>query len=556
MANITKVYLLAVPLEKDYVHTLYFETAGQQSEYFQSKRVKEYSDFSYQRKDGILRIPEHIDTLLSYGCNYVMYRNMEYSDKWFYAFIEDMEYINDGRTDLKIRTDCIQTWMFNIKVNPSFVEREHAATDEIGDHTLEEGLETGEYVLNDITKFTYGSNLSVVIGVNKVLAEGGAGYIGGSLYNGVYSGLLYYVFNDTSANDINEFIKAYDEAGAGDAIICMFLAPDVLAANPEDGKIHNGEQLPGSAAPDTVVINKPFDRADFQWGREIVHEFSKNNIDGYEPRNKKLMCFPYRYLLASNNAGTTVPYKFERFYVESEDGKKTLYEPTFAIYGVLTIGCSVRMMPLCYNGIKTENEDEGITMGKFPAVNWSSDAYTNWLTQNGVNIGINLVSGAAQIIGGAAIAIGSSGAMAGIGGGTVIGGVTQIATTLGQKHQQSYAPAQAKGNLNSGDVTTARKLNTFFFSTMSVKKEFAAIIDEYFDMFGYKCNRVKTPEKAHRAAYWFTKTIDANIIGNIPQQDLQTIKDCYNKGITFWRPSAIFRNYDPTVNPNGITKEG
>lgn len=538
MANITKVYLLAVPLEKDYAHTLYFGSAAAQQSYFQSKIKKSYTDFSYQRKDGVIKIPEHIDDLIAAGCNYVMYQNAAYSNRWFYAFIENMEYINDGRTDVKIRTDCIQTWMFDITVKPSFVEREHAASDEIGEHTIDEGLETGEFVVNDIKRFTYGSNLSVVLGVTK--SPDGA-VLGGTLYNGVYSGMHYYAFNHGAANAINEFLDQYDEDGAGEAVQCMFFAPDVLAANPDDGTVHSGEMIKGSAFPHSIVINKPWDREGAEWDLEVVSEFSTNNIDGHVPRNKKLMCYPYRYLLASNNAGTAVPYKFEKFYKEAADGSKTMYEPTFAVYGTLTIGCSVRMIPLCYNGIMTENEDEGINMGKFPVLNWTSDAFTNWLTQNSVNIATQMLSGAGQIFAGAGLV--STGAGSLIGAGTVAGGIATITGAVGQIYQQSFAPNQLKGNINSGDVTAARMKNTFFFYTMSVKKEIAQILDDYFDMFGYKCHRVKIPEKAHRAAYWYTKTIDANIIGNIPQGDLQVIKDCYNRGITFWRNTTRFKDY-------------
>lgn len=544
MANITKVYLLAAPLEKDYVHTLYFGSAADQQSYFQSKIKKSYTDFSYQRKDGAIRVPEHIDDLISAGCNYVMYQNAAYSNRWFYAFIEDMEYINDGRTDVKIRTDCIQTWMFDITVKPSFVEREHAASDNLGDHTIDEGLETGEYVVNNIRRFTYGSEMSVVLGVTK-LPEGGS--IGGTLYHGVYSGMLYYAFNHGDANAINDFLDQYDEEGVGEAVQCMFFAPDVLAADPEDGTVHSGERIKGSALPYAVVINKPYDREDLEWDAEVVNEFSTTDIDGYVPRNKKLMCYPYRYLLASNNAGTAVPYKFEKFYKEAEDGSKTIYEPTFAIYGTLTIGCSVRMIPLCYNGIMSENEDEGINMGKFPVLNWTSDAFTNWLTQNSVNIAMQTLSGAGQILAGAGLVATGAGSL--IGAGTVAGGIATITGAVGQIYQQSFAPNQLKGNINSGDVTAARMKNTFFFYTMSVKKEIAQIIDEYFDMYGYKCHRVKIPEKAHRAAYWYTKTIDANIIGNIPQGDLQVIKDCYNRGITFWRNTTNFKDYSVA---NGI----
>ena len=60
---ITKVYLLDVPLEADYKNTLYFANASSQQSYFQSKVIGSYSynDFTYQRKDKIIRIPEIYD---------------------------------------------------------------------------------------------------------------------------------------------------------------------------------------------------------------------------------------------------------------------------------------------------------------------------------------------------------------------------------------------------------------------------------------------------------------------------------------------------------------
>jgi hypothetical protein len=69
-------------------------------------------------------------------------------------------------------------------------------------------------------------------------------------------------------------------------------------------------------------------------------------------------------------------------------------------------------------------------------------------------------------------------------------------------------------------------------------------------MFGYKVNRVKVPNKAHRGRYWFTKTIDVNIDGAIPMEDMQKIKDCYNRGITFWRNETVYQNYSA---PNEIS---
>ena len=153
MANITKVYLLSVPLENDYRDTLYFANATAQHNYFAGQVVKSYTDFSYQRKDSVIRVPAIVDSIRN--CNYVMYQNSAYSNKWFYAFINRMVYVDDGRTDIYISTDVLQTWMFEMDFKDSFIEREHVDDDTIGIHTMPEGLDTGEYICNDTQDVYY-----------------------------------------------------------------------------------------------------------------------------------------------------------------------------------------------------------------------------------------------------------------------------------------------------------------------------------------------------------------------------------------------------------------
>ena len=161
--NISKVYLLDVPLENDYKNTLYFTNASSQQSYFQNNIVKSYTDFSYQRKDNIIRVPEQYDKV--YNCNYVMYQNSYYSNKWFYAFITDIKYINDGMTEIKIETDVIQTWLFDYTVKSSFVEREHVSNDTVGLHTVPENVELGEYTSNGMIRDNELGDLVYVIQV-------------------------------------------------------------------------------------------------------------------------------------------------------------------------------------------------------------------------------------------------------------------------------------------------------------------------------------------------------------------------------------------------------
>ena len=546
--NITEVRLLNVPLENDYLHTIYFELKADQTAYFKSKTVSNgiYNNLSYQKKDNFIRIPAKYDNLLN--CNYVMYTNPAYSSKWYYAFITDIEYINDGVSNVYIETDVIQTWLFDYIVKPSFIEREHVASDEIGEHIVDEGLQLSEYICNShhISKYAgndkgadvhYLWDSRIVVGVTKAYKDGELENVKGTMYNGIYSGIRYYCFDNDLMSDkgikaLDSFLHYYAfEEGGIDSIVCMFLAPKKLAfvRTMTDGTYNH--EVVGGNTPDRYGINRYETESDYN------HLISFNNdIDGYTPRNNKLLTNPYRYLMVSNNSGGSVIYNYENFYTKSED-KKTVKQPAFIIEGCLTPGCSIRMIPLDYKGCE-RNDDEGINMGKFPILNWTSDVYTNWLTQNGVNIGLSVLGSVAQMgigIAGALLSPATGGLSAVAGASAVASGVMGISSTLGEVHKMSMVPPHAEGNINSGDIVTATGRNDFHFYQMSIKKSCAEIIDGFFDMFGYKVNAVKVPNKNHRRRWWYTKTIDVNIDGAIPMNDLKKIKDCYNKGITFWR---------------------
>lgn len=118
----TDLFLLKSPLELSNKHQITFANANAQYTYFQSLPKLEVENISYQRKDSVIRYPAHIDSILEY--NYCMYQNSNYSNKWFYAYITHMEYVNDSMTNIYIKTDSFQTWQFNLTFKDSFIERE------------------------------------------------------------------------------------------------------------------------------------------------------------------------------------------------------------------------------------------------------------------------------------------------------------------------------------------------------------------------------------------------------------------------------------------------
>ena len=134
----TILRLIKNPLTLDNKNQLTFSNKTAQENYFKSLPHTEITEISYQRRNSVIYFPDHIDNLLNY--NYCMYQNSNYSNKWFYAFITDMKYVNDYNTEISIVTDVFQTWQFDLNFKNSFVEREmiNVSDDIIGANRVQE----------------------------------------------------------------------------------------------------------------------------------------------------------------------------------------------------------------------------------------------------------------------------------------------------------------------------------------------------------------------------------------------------------------------------------
>lgn len=150
----TNIRLLKLPLHLDYKNQLTFASPTAQYNYFNGLNYLEIEECSYQRKNNTIRYASHIDDIITY--NYCMYQNENYGNKWFYAFITNMTYINDNMTDIEITTDVYQTWIFDCQFKRSFIEREMINVDDDipGANLLPESLELGEPVISSKTSFT------------------------------------------------------------------------------------------------------------------------------------------------------------------------------------------------------------------------------------------------------------------------------------------------------------------------------------------------------------------------------------------------------------------
>lgn len=506
-----QLYLCKTPLENDYKNQLTFSNANAQLSYFNSTVQKTFDNYTYIKKDNVVQVGVNIDEIID--CNYLFYKNTGFTNKYYFCFITNMEYVNENCTRITFETDCYQTWLFQIKYKESFVEREHVNDDRVGLNTVPENLETGEYVVNSSDYYNGLDNLKYVIQCTEWSTSSDDKPLATN-FGGVYMAGGAYVCS--TIGEVVNILQAFATRGKSDAVYNLYMIPASMITNTSGSLQYSGQNSPNT---DTKTITKV------------------NTINGYTPINKKLLTFPFNYMLISNNNGSSNILHYERFSGNTCN---------FTIKGVPTVGGSIKIIPTNYDN-NLNSEEEGLIAGKLPTLNWSDDEYTNWLTQNSVNIGLGIASSGLTIAGGIGMMATGGGAVAGAG--TVVSGAMSIANELGAVYQHSLQPNSAKGNVNGGDINVCDHKNGFYFYKMSIKEEYARIIDNYFSMFGYKINRVKVPNITGRSNWNYVKTINCNFDGNIPQTDLNIIRAMFNNGTTLWHNPSTIYNYS---NSNGI----
>lgn len=555
----TDLILLKSPIELDQNNQLTFSNATAQYNYFNGLPKLVEDNFTYQRKDGKIRFPANADDLQTY--NYCMYRNTSYSNKWFYAFITDIEYLNDNTSLISIKTDVWQTWQFQLNWKQSFVEREHTNNDAVGANILDEGLQCGEYVINGTGNATYSSGASdcyIAIQCSDIPEKIEAKMtnvdqfpVGGTI-GGVPQGCYMFVIDPSDKNNIKNFVKSFDVFGKGEAILAMYLIPkSFLPAGAMEWSIGSSDQEVPAWGFDYFVMPQSS-------GTTTLWEnyFTRNNtINGYTPKNNKLFCYPYNYMLMSNNNGDQAIFHWEDF---------SSSQAQFKVIAIPTQGCLIKLLPKNYKGQTSTHAGYlySLNANTLPLVSWNSDYYLNWQAQNGITSGYMAAENYYTSYGEAGKAVSQATTNGTLGkeitGGNILKGMAATLSSFGQQmksvmsevsggYTAELTPNQTKGQTN-GDMNFSYGQLRFTEYDMSIKAEQARAIDSYFSMYGYRTSRVKLPNITGRQNWNYVKTIGCNIIANIPQLDLQEIKDMFDNGVTLWHNAATFQDYSQSNN--------
>ena len=226
----TDIHLLNVPeLDIQHNHTFSFSTKEQQLNYFISKKVKTIENANYHRKNNNLKVNYHVDELQF--VNYVLVNNDTPLNKWYFYFVIDRTYINEHCTELILKLDVIQTYLFDYTFKSSLVERQHynryTADGVVVNAYFKQPVDynTGEYILNSTsTIYPYYADGCYIITSSEPLGKGanyrnsGSSGSGGNGGNGGSVTIGEYPYNSSISDSINtRFSKIWEGVKEGQA---------------------------------------------------------------------------------------------------------------------------------------------------------------------------------------------------------------------------------------------------------------------------------------------------------------------------------------------------
>lgn len=511
----SEIYLVQnIKLDRNYVNVLSY-SESQMLELCKQNQIAHANNYSFIRPQNSIYTNFRYEDCLK--ANYIAFQNPDYSNKWFFAFIDEVIYKGESNTEITYKIDSWSTWFDYWEKQPCFISRQHVNNDTIGLHTVPENLDIGETKVEQVvfdTAITDSFWVGVLSNYNPATKKDN-GFI--TVHNKQVFGSEIYVFRESDMVDLGLFIyNTATDKGDTSAISNIIIIPDFLidqttlenfkgevgGQSYQFWKVPNNEEMPEKINLDIDLIT---------------------NYNDYKPKNNKMFTYPYTYILATNNNGNDNIYKFEDF----ANGKGT-----FFYEGVICVGCSGRLVPYNYKNVN-QNISESIPLPKYPTCSWTSDAYVNWLTQQAVNIPSQVALAGTDV------------AMSDNAGSAGISVASNIASLIGSFYSASLLSNVANGG-NTGDINFSSNTNGFYLYQIRQKPEYLKIVDDYFSRFGYKINNIETPNIIGRQNWNYIEIGQNECIGygSTPTKFMEEINNACRKGVTIWHNHENLGNYN------------
>ena len=125
-----------IKVDRNYINVLSY-SESQMLALCEQNMVASRDDYSF------IRLNNSIMTGFTYAqclqANYIAFQNSDYSNKWFFAWIDDIIFKGDETTEIKYTVDAWSTWFSYWTKNKScYVIRQHVNDDTVGSNTKPE----------------------------------------------------------------------------------------------------------------------------------------------------------------------------------------------------------------------------------------------------------------------------------------------------------------------------------------------------------------------------------------------------------------------------------
>lgn len=530
----------------DYANQVYYSSESARDKAFdgyedKSLNLEEMASCDKTKQTIRLNVNYYVGNKYNYGC-------IIENNKRYYIFIDSVEWLSNlNSVVLHYSYDYWQTYCYRVTFKPSFVEREHVTDDSYGKHIIDEGLPIDEYKVQSSEVLDGDSNgLYFCISTSDpniiYTSHSGNTPIKATCQPSKYEYSTAIIFSDDIL-EIDNIINLLVQDNKIDGISGMYAVPK--SAIPDKIKKTGYEKYTGEPI-NYVGVNK--DSASMlEWNVE-----KPSSIDGYVPNNNKCFTYPYCFANITNNNGSSLFGQFEL-----SDNKSTV---NFRYYFPCIEGNTSFGYLANYDGVlkNFDKSIQGQTNIELPYVTNTFSAYMSANQNSMANQRDTLERNEAMGIVKGSMSLASGIAMGNVGG--AVGGAMSLVDTAMNTYNQRQAidsalkDQESKANVSHGAYTGIGSIVSgqlgFKGQLITVTAENIKMIDDYFTMFGYKVNTIKKPQFNSRPYWNYIKTSGVNLVGNVPQDALNVIKQIFDSGVTMWHSLNYMYDYDKYKSVN------
>lgn len=512
----TAVYLLPCNLEKDQQNQIMFSSEAERQSYFMNLANTlgyTYTNFAYVRNtDGTayLNIQAELDEIQN--MNYCCYTNSHFSAKMFYCFIVGKKMLAEKTTQLTLVTDVFQTWFSQVTVNQSFVVREHWTQGGDYYNTLSDELATGNLVVDKHVDYAVGEGgyfvfCSSDVTVDDTSAGNTTGFSIGNYRIPCYT--LYFTVDESSA--LNNIILAIGNKGRGDRILYACYAPfspNEISYTTESADIGTFK---------LATVASPMNQM-----------YAGMSINA-PTRCKKCYTFPYsKYEVEDRCTGQTIELLPEKFTNPTH--------PNFQIQCTLDQSPTFHVIPLEYKG-KDRAYTDMLTVKCETSLPTYNNLYANYMMMNKQANQLQMIG---AVVGGASSMVTMNPLAVGEG---VASSALTIAGIVAQENKAGKMGNQVS-SFNDSAMLRAVFDNGLRFNHYSMDINHTDMCDSYWKRYGYPVRRIKPPNlDSSDFNYNYVQLVEPQFSGNIPQEDMDKLKQIFVRGITLWHNSYVFLQY-------------